>query len=254
MMSDLPQATGTLLGNNHDDITGTVWLLGHDLKSPVSIIISALEVILMMNEGEESFEPMLPLVKGALSAANRQHNMISDVLDLARLELNQYELQMGENDLRDIITDTLESEEYAINTKQVKLVTDLPEYPLRVNVERELLNRTISALIDNSLKFTVKGDILTISGKHENGQVVVTLEDNGRAILPAYETQIMQRAPQWEMRQAGSRTSVGMGIPFAYAAIKAHGGDFRASTDPTSKRTTFRFALPIYQPKPVKPD
>src|ERR1041385_474656 len=46
-------ATGALLGSNTDDITGTVWLLGHDLKSPIAIVISTLEMLVALHEGDE---------------------------------------------------------------------------------------------------------------------------------------------------------------------------------------------------------
>src|SRR5689334_15227963 len=120
-MADLPPATGTILGSTVEDIVGTAWLLGHDLKSPVALIISAMEVIIATSEDDEHMASIMPLLRGALAAANRQHNMVGDMLDLARLETDNYELERAPTDVAALIRDTITTEDYAISTKKLKL-------------------------------------------------------------------------------------------------------------------------------------
>jgi K+-sensing histidine kinase KdpD len=83
-------------------------------------------------------------------------------------------------------------------------------------------------------------------------KVEVSFTDNGRGIFPDFEQSIIERAPQWDKRQAGSRTSVGMGLPFSNAVAVAHGGSFTAKTDPTTNKTAFTVTLPIEPPDPPK--
>ncbi len=243
-MSNLPPATGLLLGNTVDDIVGTAWLLGHDLKSPVSLIISAMEVLISLYEDDEAMADTLPMIRGALAAANREHNMISDMLDLARLETNTYELERQLTNISDVIREMLELEDYAITMKQINLVVDLPDVPLMANIDQELMRRVFSTLVDNTIKFTVRDDTLTIKAKRIDDNIEITFTDNGRAIFSEFEEHLTERAPQWEKRLAGSRTSVGLGLPFAYHVALAHQGSFKGASDQATSQTTFTLTLP----------
>lgn len=244
-MTELPRATGVILGNTTDDIVGAAWLLGHDLKSPVAIVISALEMLVAMHETDEKMGSTVNLMRGALAAANREYNMISDLLDLARLETEQYELERYDVDICTLIREMLETEAYSIKTKMLKLQVDLPsEPPLMVNIDVELFRRVVSSLVDNTIKFTVREDFLRISARQIGKMIEVQFTDNGRTIFPDFEQHLMERAPQWDKRQAGSRTSVGMGLPFVNAVAKAHGGSFTGKTDPKTQLTTFTLQIP----------
>ena len=81
----------------------------------------------------------------------------------------------------------------------------------------------------------------------KNKMIEILFADTGRPIFPEFEQSLIERAPQWENRQAGSRSSVGMGIPFANAVIKAHGGTFSAKSDTATGFTIFRITLPVLE-------
>jgi signal transduction histidine kinase len=244
-MSDLPPVTGSLLGKTAVDINGATWLLGHDLKSPIAIIISTLEVLISHYEDDQDMAHMVHMLRGALAAANRQYNMVSDMLDLARLEQKQYELERQPVNLAELLRESLDAERYNLTTKQLKWELHLPENEtLMLDADPELLRRVVSALVDNSIKFTVREDRLQVRARREGEMVQVVFSDNGRRIFPEFEKDILERAPQWDGRQAGSRTSVGMGLPFVNAVALAHGGTFTARSDEASGMTTFTLTLP----------
>lgn len=246
----LPRGIGFTLGLNEEGIMGTIGLLGHDLKSPISIIISTLEVLVSLADDNPAMDSTIKFVRGALSAAYRQLNMISDMLDLARLELNHLELNRQPIDMVVLLREILETEKYNLTTKKLQLEVDLPEM-LLVNADGELLRRVFSALIDNTLKFTVKDDVLRVSARQEANRVLVTFSDNGRAVAPGFEQRVMERSPQWEWRQDGTRTSVAMGLPFAYAVLRAHGGNMTVKSNPETKFTTFTLTLDAFNPEEV---
>ena len=239
----------TFLGRTRDDVMGTAALLGHDLKSPISMIISTLEVLISIYENDENMASTVRLLRGALSAAYRQINMIGDWLDLARLELNAYDLELEEIDLGQLVRDCLAVEDYQITTKKLRLEVDIPKDRLHtVKADSELLCRVVSAIVDNTIKFTIRDDLLKIRVSQEGERMIAEFSDNGRPIFPGFEEQVMERAPQWDARQAGTRTSVSMGLPFVRAVAVAHGGSFTASSDPTTGFTTFTFTLPAFKP------
>jgi signal transduction histidine kinase len=246
-MTELPPSTGIVLGSTVPDIVGTAWLLGHDLKSPVALIISAMEVLIATYEDDEQVAALMPLLRGALAAANREHNMIGDMLDLARLETNNYELELAVTDIAGLLREVIAAEDYAVTTKKLKLELDIPDTPLLANIDPFLFQRVFSAMVDNSIKFTVRDDILTVRARREGDTIEITFTDNGRLIFPEFEQHIVERAPQWDKRQAGSRTSVGMGLPFTHAVALAHGGTFIGKSDPATNKTTFTITLPAHK-------
>ena len=247
-MTDITPATGNLLGTGVKDITGTTWLLGHDLKSPTAIIISTLEMVIALHEDDEDMAHTVRLLKGALVAARREYNMVCDLLDLARFELGQYQLDRETTDVGLLLLQSIEDDAYSIEIKKIRIESDIPtDEALIADVDTELIGRVFSALIDNTIKFTVRDDLLKISAKRIGKTIEIVFTDTGRPIFPEFEQSLIERAPQWENRQAGSRSSVGMGIPFANAVIKAHGGTFTAKSDSATGFTQFRLTLPVLE-------
>ena len=241
-----PLAEGALMGQTCGDVLGSAALLAHDLKSPISVIISSLEVLLSFADEDETAEPTQRLMRGALNAAYRQLNLVSTLVDLPRLELDNYELQLARIDLTQAVRDGLEKEGYMLEIKGLQTTLDLPESPQIVHADLELLERVITSLIDNVMKFTVRDDQMRVSVTREGKWVALRFTDTGRPIQPGFERDIMTRAPQWERRQAGARTSVALGLPFIHAVAQAHGGSFTVSSGLENKTplTTFTFCLP----------
>lgn len=240
----LPISPGTMLGRTREEVLGSAALLSHDLKSPISLVISSLEVLTNLYEDEGAQDTTIRLLNGALHAAYRQMNMVTELIDLARLELDSYELQLEEVDLVQLLRDRLEIDSYVVTVKGLRLEMQMADEPVLLQVDRDLLVRVISALLENAIKFTVRDDLLRISVRREGRWAVLEFADSGRPIQGGFEHEMMQRAPQWEKRQAGNRTSVGMSLPFIRAVAEAHGGTFTAQTDDAANLTSFKLCLP----------
>lgn len=238
-------SSGAIFGDTPEDVLGSVALLAHDLKSPITVVISSLQTLLSLFEEDDLPELSTKLLKGALYSAYRQMYLVGDMIDLARLELDNYELQMVQFDLVPFIRECVEGEQYGINTKGLVVHLELPDTPIWIEADSDLIRRVVNALIDNTLKFTVRGDHLWIRAEMHvaDEQVELQFRDTGRAIRPGFEESIMNRAPQWAARQTGTRTSVAVGLPFVKQVVKAHGGTFTAGTNPDDNITTFTVRL-----------
>jgi signal transduction histidine kinase len=232
------------LGQTLDDLDGTASLLSHDLKSPISVIISSLEVLLAFQDEDGLSDPSQRLLRGALQAAYRQLNLVNTLVDLPRLELGSYDLQLSEVDMAHLLRGVLEHETYTLDVKGLHVKIDITEQPVRVMADRDLIQEVISTLIDCVMKFTVRDDTMWINLDQQDGQAVLQLSDTGRPITPGFEMDIMRRAPQWEHRQAGARTSVALGLPFVYQVAQVHEGKFTAQSVENGKCTSFTFSLP----------
>ncbi|MCB9454174.1 MAG: HAMP domain-containing histidine kinase [Anaerolineaceae bacterium] len=243
---DTPHVAQHILGDSApENIESIMLLVGHDLRSPVSIIVSALEVLISLYEDDPDMRSTIDVLDGALHAAYRELNLINDLLDLRRLELGSYQLEMEKTDLVTLLRDVLEKESYAITSKKLKVETSLPESsPMNVKVDTKLVKRMLTAMLDNALKFTTRDDTLRIIVQREGNEIVTRFEDTGRLIQSKFGDSILKHPPRWEERQAGTRTSVGMGMPFIYQAALAQGGSFSARSNAETLWTTFRLVFP----------
>lgn len=239
-----PLTVGPLFGRTPAEAHGTAGLLAHDLKSPISLIISSLEVLTSVYDGAAA-EDIMRLLHGSLHAAYRQMYMVSDLIDLTRLELNDYPLERDTLDAALLLRECVAAGRFAFETKGLDVTAALPGAPLPVYADRELLWRAVSAVLDNAVKFTVRGDTLAVSALGHADAVILRFVDSGRPIRRGFEREIMRRAPQWDGRQAGTRTSVALGLPFVHAVAQAHGGSFTAASDLASGLTTFELLLPL---------
>lgn len=240
-------ATGMVLPLiDREYLESTMMLVGHDLRSPVTVIISGLQVLISLYEAEPEMAGLVDVLRGALYAATREIHLVTDLLDLKRLEMNTYPLKMQEVDLVGLLRDVLQDEAYALATKKLKVEVALPEHDsLWVSVEAELVKRMFAAMLDNVMKFITRDDTLKITMWAENGSVITTFRDTGRLIQPGFNEAFLKRAPRWDDRVAGTRTGVGLGMPFTYHAALAQGGMFSAVSDPDTGLTTLTLTFPL---------
>lgn len=236
-------AINAVLNTMTEDVLGTTSILSHDLKSPISIIISTLEVLVAVYDSDH--DSNMRLLRGALSAAYRQISLVTDLLDLMRLELGAYELERHPCNVAELVRDFMDAEVKKLTVnKDFRLEVNLPDQALVADVDANLIWRMLYALVDNINKFTVHNDLLRVEGRNEGQFVTLTFVDSGRPIAPGFERRIVERPPQWKDREAGTRTSVAMGLPFVYAAARAQGGSLSARSDPQTDLTTFTLTLP----------
>lgn len=238
------KAFSSIIPNGSDDMLGTTAILSHDLKSPISIIISTLEVLVTIHGSDD--DGSARLLRGALSAAYRQINLLADMLDLMRLELGAYELECHPCNLAELLRDFLDTDAPKLTaSKQMVYERNFSTTPLVACVDANLTWRMFNALMDNINKFTVENDLVRVETKTSGGDVILSFADSGRPITAGFERRIAEQPPRWQDREAGTRTSVAMGLPFVFAAAKAQGGRFSAQTDPTTQLTTFTLTFPV---------
>ncbi len=238
-----------VLGANPVDILGNADLLSHDLKSPVGIVSSSLELLLELTRERSEENPSAArdqrLVENALQASRRLLFLIDDMIDLAKLEADAFPVTLEPLDMPALVRQVVTLNAAAIEARGITATVEAPPALPLASGDRTLVKRICNALLDNSLKFSGSDDritwILTASDTH----VAVTATDHGRPILPQYRDSIFERAVQWEARELGGRTSVAMGLPFARTAARRLNGDLTVSSRPADGTTSFSLYLPL---------
>ncbi|MBI5930420.1 MAG: hybrid sensor histidine kinase/response regulator [Chloroflexi bacterium] len=243
------KTNGEIMHITTHSMNGIVDLLTHDFRNPSGITLSSLQLVLEILQDEPDVYPpeIAVLMRHSLFAAQRQAFLLEDMLDVFRLDMNELPIVLEPVSIVPLLEKAAEyireAGKYNNITIEVRSDAQLPP-PL---ADAVLLGRVINAALDTSLKFCMPGKTIVVEAMEENGGVSIQVIDPGRPVLPPYDQdRFFELEFQNEARTEGSRSSVAMGMPFCYLAIKRMNGEVSIHTDQTSSLTTLRLWLPTH--------
>ncbi len=241
--SELEQSTQEIAKLEEDKkrFLSFLGVAAHDLKAPLAAIQSYVSVMLGGFAGEISDKQKQMLQRSSVRI-NELIRLISDLLDIPRIETGQLIQEMKETSLQQVIRESLPEQIRLAEEKGLKLKVELPEAPLLVYVAAPRLQQVITNLLSNAVAYTPSGSI-TVRARDCGDEVEVQVADTGIGI-PADDLPRM-----FEDFFRASNVPVkgtGLGLSITRRIIQAHGGRIHVeSPDPDSGvGTRFTFTLP----------
>lgn len=219
----------------------------HDLRSPVSAVLGALEVMeTTLPEGsQDEIEVTTQALQVARRGAQRVLGLIETLMDIARLQSGKMEIAPSMVDLRSIVSGVLsdfltQSKEYG-----VILRNEVPVgFPLLYADQAKII-RVIANLVDNALKYSPSGGQVSVIAelKPEN-MVAVRVRDNGPGVPEEFRQKIFERFSQVPGVR-GRRRGTGLGLTFCKLAVEAHSGQIWVEPNAPGG-SDFVFTLPVF--------
>jgi K+-sensing histidine kinase KdpD len=228
-------------------------IAAHELRTPIQPILSLSDIILSNTKDVEQAKFLQVISRNA----KRRHRLTEDILDVTKIEsqsLNLYKEQFNLkniviNAIDDIMTNKVSSSSKTNNNHAIKVLYHQPQ-DVFVHADIGRINRVISNLLDNAIKFTKdkEGTITVMVEKKEKEeghnnelQILVNIKDTGTGIDP----QIMPRL--FTKFATKSQTGgTGLGLFICKGIIEAHGGKIWAENNKDGERgATFSFSLPL---------
>ncbi len=153
--------------------------MSHELRTPLNSIIGFTSLILMGMAGKinEEQEKQLLMVK---SSANHLLELITDVIDVSKIEADQIDLSIEDFNLFEILQEIKDSFKILAEQKGLKLVLEAPK-KLKVRSDSRRVKQVIMNFVSNALKFTNKGKII-IKAEKVKGMARITVSDTGIGI------------------------------------------------------------------------
>lgn len=221
--------------------------LVHDLRSPLTNIISGLETLLVSTEDKLNVDDR-ELIEMALIGAHRLLTMANSILDLRKLEEGKFPLYLKAFDPREATGEAVKQVQLWARqnnvTLQVNFSTDVPE---KMVADRWVLIRILVNLLSNALKYTPASGTIVISVTMDDSWVHFSVADQGPGIPKEYLDRIFDRFVQVEARKAGGAVGTGLGLTFCKLAVEAHGGRIWVESE-LGKGTTVHFVMPPVTP------
>ncbi len=216
--------------------------MSHELRTPLNSIIGYAEVILDGIDGPIS-EDMEEDVSAIYSSGKLLLSLINDILDLAKIESNQLELDLGPLELGPFLSEIVESSRILVKDKQVDLVLEFDPQLDTIVADRIRLQQIMNNLISNAVKFTEQGQI-SVCASRQDGITLFKVVDTGMGI-PADKLDLIferfRQADQSSTRRAGG---TGLGLAITRQLIEMHGGKIWVESQ-IGRGSTFAFTVPV---------
>jgi signal transduction histidine kinase len=167
--------------------------------------------------------------------------LISDFLDVSKLESGHIELKKRTLDLGELLRTSLENYSVVANEKRVGLKDEVDPSLPPVEADPRRLEQVLNNLISNALKFTPEGGQIFVGAGQNRKHVEVWVRDNGVGI-PAEEIgEIFEKYKQTTSGATSEHKGTGLGLVICKMIVEAHGGTIGAKSE---QGTTFTFTLP----------
>jgi signal transduction histidine kinase len=213
-------------------------MIVHDLKNPLTAIRGYHSLLRMTDLTDEQQE----LVAGAHRSSSLMLQLVTDILDIARLEEGRLELRRAPTEIVALIADCCAElrpwAEHEQKQVAIKVAAGLP--PLLLDAR--LIGRVLTNLLSNAIKHTPAGTSITIGAALDADAVRLWVHDTGQGVAPEHARHLFERF-RAAASESEQQSSTGLGLAFCKLAVEAHQG--RIAVDSTPGRgTTFTIALP----------
>ena len=212
--------------------------LGHDLKTPLTPIISLLPLIKEKVKDKE----LVRLLDIISRNVNYMKDLVTDTLSLAQLSTPSYKPKLEDLNLHDVVKESLIENEYLMKEKDIHPLNKI-DTSIRVKADKLRLKEIFANLISNSVRYTPKGGWIEFSAKRVGDEVVIEVKDNGIGLTEEQKEKIFDEFYKADESRHDLSTS-GLGLSICKKIVERHGGRIWAESEGIGKGTSIIFTLP----------
>ncbi len=219
-------------------------MVSHELRTPLTTIKAFVELLLMkqgMSDGQK-----VKLMRTVNDETDRLARLITDLLDLSRIEAGSMKWQMADLSLEEVIRSVLASMEVLFENKGLQLTAELhPSLP-RIRGDRDRLVQVVTNILSNAVKFTPRGGTIRVTLRQEAGppaQIVAGFSDTGIGIPPAHIGLIFEKFHRSDDELTAAIEGSGLGLAITRQIVEYHGGNIWAEST-QGAGSTFYVTLP----------
>jgi signal transduction histidine kinase len=211
----------------------------HDLRTPLTVVLGQAELL----ERRTSRDPTAPADAAGIARiareARRLRDLVSQLLDVQRLEKGAAPMELADADLFEIVSTVRERfRDHGLDLRAVP-----PAAPLVASVDRMRIEQVLDNLIENAIKYTTNGHLPEINVGWEGDEARIAVIDAGVGVPEAERERIFERFYRASNVETVTDTGMGLGLYICRRIVEAHGGRIWAEPTPGGG-TTFVVTLP----------
>jgi two-component system sensor histidine kinase KdpD len=215
--------------------------LSHDLRTPLTILVGLAESLALTKPALSADQ--LETAEAIQDEARRMSTLVSNLLDMARIESGEVTLNLQWQPLEEVVGAALEATRVML--KQHKVEVRLPvDLPL-VRFDALLVERVLVNLLENASKYTPSGSSVILAAEVMADKLRVSVADDGPGLPPGSEEKVFQKFTRGDRESA--TPGVGLGLAICRAIVESHHGKITGTNRP-GRGAQFTFTLPLGSP------
>lgn len=222
-------------------------MISHELRTPLTAIRASAGLLLEPQTGQLSGNQQR-LARSIARNSDRLTSLVTDLLDMARLQSGRLSLTCVLMDLRPVIRSCVLAMRPLLDQKQQTLDVSLPSDLPRVLADRRRVEQIVTNLLSNAHRYTQGGSRLSLTMAHDGHCVSVTIADDGPGVPVDERGRIFDHFYRGAAARSGAQPGAGLGLAVAKSLVEMHGGTigYRPATPAGSE---FFFTLPLVGPQ-----
>lgn len=200
--------------------------VSHDLKTPLTSIISYID---LLSKEENLSDSARDYVNILLDKSNRLKQIVSDLFELAKSSSGDIHLDLEILDIKKLMEQTLGDMEDEIKKSGLQIKINFIDHPINIYSDGNKLYRVFQNVIDNALKYSLKGTRIYIELEERNGKALASIKNIAGYEINFTEEEILQRFNQGD--KSRSTEGSGLGLSIAQSFTQVCGGEFNIIID-----------------------
>lgn len=221
-------------------------MISHDLRSPLSSLQMTLALVV-----KGSYGTLTDIGRTRVSKAERSIerliSLISELLDIEKIEAGMLELDRDTMDLKAAIGIAIETVGQLADDHSIEIKDEAPE--MEIYADRRRIEQVMVNLLSNAIKYSPKETTVVLDAVKEANYVELRVIDQGKGVPAEDRDQIFERFKQVKRVEETKEKSTGLGLAICKAVVEAHGGTIGVRPN-EEKGSTFWFRLPLTAPSP----
>ncbi len=213
--------------------------VAHDLRTPMTRLRAIAELPLRSEPGVFDYREVLA---DCVEESDNVLAMLDTLMDISEAETGTMTLKLESVDMHELLGQAVEAYRYAAEEKGIRINADDAAANVRVLCDRGRMRRVVANLLDNAVKYTPAGGLITVDVAEKNGFAIFRVSDTGIGIPADDLPKIWDRL--YRGGTSRSQRGLGLGLSLVKAIVDAHGGDVSvASTSGSGSCFTLRLKI-----------
>ena len=213
--------------------------VSHELRSPLAAIRAMTETL--QDGALNDTDTAQDFLTRILNDTQRMTTMVNELLELSRLESGQAPIHLAPVSLESVVAEIESRFDVSPDHERLKLETNVPDGIPLVMGEADKLNQVLANLVENAVKVTGDGGLISISANATDRWVEVKVSDNGIGIAREHLPHVFERFYKVDRSRRDGGT--GLGLAIVKHLVQAHGGDIKVESV-EGEGSAFSFTLP----------
>lgn len=236
--AEIAQIEAEAANHAKDKFLATV---SHELRTPLAAVTGWTK-FLKANQNDRTVHTKA--IEVIERNANKQLQLIEDLLDMAQLSEGQFQLVTAPTDLARVVELAVDVVRPAIDAKGLQLQTHIEADGPRLIADERRLQQVIWNLLSNAIKFTPEGGVIKLVLKHTDSLAYIIIKDNGIGIDSDLLPHVFERFHQGDLSKV-KHGGLGLGLAIARDLVLLHGGTIEVVSRGVGQGTKFITRLPL---------